>query len=72
MGLERHAYMSLELALDPTRTDEVLVRYEVTAEDRSRADAYYRSHLAADPELAARWHRAYTSYHAWFTSLPRS
>jgi hypothetical protein len=71
MSLERHAYMCLEIALDPARTDEILARYEVTPEVRSRADTYYRAHLATDAELAARWHRAYASYHAWFTSQPR-
>jgi hypothetical protein len=72
MPMERHAYMCLELALDPARTDEVLARYGVSAEVRARADAYYRARLAVDTDLAARWHHAYAAYHAWFTTQQRS
>lgn len=71
MPLERHASICLEMALDPSRPAEVLARYQITAEEKARADAYYRAQIAADRELGARWHQAYAAYHAWFTANAR-
>lgn len=71
MPLERHASICLEIALDPPRTAEVLARYKITAEEKARADAYYRTQIAADRDLGARWNQAYAAYHAWFTANAR-
>ena len=70
LSLEQHAYLCLEIAVDPAREDEALARYGVTAADKVRADEHYRARIAADPELYARWSHAYTTYHAWFTQRP--
>jgi hypothetical protein len=71
LSLEHHACLCLEIAVDPTREDEALARYGVTAADKARADEYYRAQIAADPELYARWSHAYSAHYASFTQRPR-
>ena len=71
LSLEHHACLCLEIAVDPTREDEALARYGVTAADKALANEYYRARIAADPELYARWNHAYSAHYARFTQRPR-
>src|SRR5262249_49916573 len=42
LSLEQHASLCLEIAIDPAREEEALVRYQVTAAGKACADEYYR------------------------------
>ena len=71
MPLDRHASLCLEIAVDPARAAEALARHQVSAAEKQRADEHYRARMSADPELCARWNRAYEeAYHAWYKSRP--
>ena len=58
LTLDQHAALSLEIAVDPTRADEALGRFHVTAADKAHLDEVYRARFSADPGLRAQWNTA--------------
>ena len=63
--LERHASLCVEIAIAPNRTQETLVRYQMTAETKVVADNYWRAKMSHDPETRAAWERAFNVYRDW-------
>jgi hypothetical protein len=64
MTLERHASMTVEIALAPEKALEVLARYGVSVEGKRAADAYWRGRMASDTSLRDTWNRLYSRYSA--------
>jgi hypothetical protein len=71
LPLERHASLRAELALMPTRSDQVLKRYQVSSDLLERADRYWQRRIAEDPTVGAAWHRAYRTYAEWLATQRR-
>lgn len=68
LTLEQHAYLCVELAIDPARSAETLARYHQTPVTKAQIDAYYRDKVAADPATRAAWNYAYQTYGAWLAA----
>jgi hypothetical protein len=67
LTLEQYASLCVEIAAAPARMAEISMRYGLTDEQRGRADAYWRARMAAEPEVAAAWNRAYATYRQWLS-----
>lgn len=68
LTLEQHAFLCVELAIDPARSAETLARYRQTPETKAQLDAHYRDKLAAHALMRAAWNYAYQTYGAWLAS----
>jgi hypothetical protein len=67
LALEQHASLSVELALAPERSEEILRRYGQTAASKAALDERHAADCAADPALAAAWRQALETYRAYLT-----
>ena len=65
LTLERHASMTVEIAMAPEKALEVLARYGLTAEGKRAVDAYWREQVERDAGVREAWQRAYGVYWEW-------
>jgi hypothetical protein len=68
LSLEQYASLLVELAVEPTKTDEILRRYGITAEQREAIDGYWQRRMGADPKTWMAFDRAYAAYRAWYVT----
>ncbi|MDI1448431.1 hypothetical protein [Polyangium sp. 6x1] len=64
LTLEEHAALTVELAMSPERSAEVLARYRITQADREALDRHYQAIVGADEQRRLAWHNAYKVHHA--------
>jgi hypothetical protein len=68
LSLEQYASLCVELAVVPGESEEVLRRYQITAEQRKALDDHWQRRIAADPTVWMAFDRAYAAYKAWFVA----
>lgn len=65
LSLEQHASLSVELALAPAKTTEILARYGLSPGQKKALDDHYRARVAASAKDREAWNRAFEAYRAW-------
>jgi hypothetical protein len=70
LTLEQYASLCAELALDPSRSQETLARYRVSAESKLALDQQWKQRFAGDEKLRRQWEHAYRLYEAFLRSRP--
>jgi hypothetical protein len=68
LSLEQYASLLVELAVEPAKTDEILRRYRITAEQRGEVEDYWQGRIGADTKTWMAFDRAYAAYRAWFVT----
>jgi hypothetical protein len=68
LSLEQYASLCVEIAAEPAKLDETLLRYRITAEQRTALDAYWRRRFAAEGQLWLAFDRAYAAYKKWLAA----
>lgn len=71
LTLERHASMTVEIAMSPEKALEVLARYGLTVEGKRAVDAYWRGQVERDAGVREAWQRAYGVYWEWVVKAGR-
>ncbi|MDC3960019.1 hypothetical protein KEG38_39560 [Polyangium jinanense] len=69
LTLEEHAALTVELAMSPERSAEVLARYRITQADREALDRLYQAIVSADERKRGAWHDAYKAHYARIASI---
>jgi hypothetical protein len=65
LSLEQYASLCVELALEPAKADETLLRYQLTSEQRKALDTHWQGRIAAEPSVWMRFDQAYAAYQKW-------
>jgi hypothetical protein len=68
LSLEQYASLCVELELDPTKTEETLGRYRLSADQRKALDEAWQPRVASDPTLHTAFNAACAAYKAWLVS----
>jgi hypothetical protein len=71
LSLQQYASLSVELAVVPGEADDILRRYQITAEQRAELNDHWRRRISHDPTLWAAFDRMYATYKAWFVASRR-
>lgn len=64
LTLEEHAALTVELAMSPERSAEVLARHRITQAEREALDRHYQAIVTADERKRGAWHDAYKAHYA--------
>lgn len=70
-SVEQYASLCVELELDPAHALETLLRYRLTAEQRTALDAAWRERMAQAADLYAAWSQAVARYKTWKLQQPK-
>ena len=70
LTFEQYVALCAEMAVFPSRVDEILMRARVPLFQLAVLHATWRERMAADAALAERWNPLYAHYRAWFSKPP--
>jgi hypothetical protein len=68
LSLEQYASLCVELAFEPAKAAETLLRYQIDAEQRKALDDHWQRRIKAEQSVRARFEQAYTAYQRWYAT----
>jgi hypothetical protein len=68
LSLEQYASLCVELAVEPAKAAETLLRYRLDAEQKRALDDHWQRRIHAEPGARARFDQAYTAYQQWYVA----
>jgi glutathionylspermidine synthase len=68
LTLEQYASLCVEIAFEPAKVDDTLLRYRIDAEQRRALDDHWQRRMMAAPSLWMRFDQAYAAYQKWYVA----